>query len=238
LSQSDIITSILLENCKGEKMKLRAPFRKALKELKADLVAMGEKTEEMIRKSLQALVERDKELAEEVINMDDIVDEMDLSIETKCIELIATQQPMAKDLRFISTALKIITDVERVGDYAVDVARKAIILAPLPPLKPYVDVPKMAELTQIMLRESIVAYQNKDVALAKKIGKMDQEVDKLYYITFDELLEYMKKDPENVERAAHLLLVARYFERIGDHITNIAERIIYMVTGRLIQLNV
>jgi phosphate transport system protein len=219
-------------------MKLRAPFRRALKELKADLVEMGEKTEEMIKKSLQALVERDTKLAQEVIDMDDIVDEMDLSIETKCVELIATQQPMAKDLRFISTALKIITDVERIGDYAVDVARKAIILAPLPPLKPYVDVPKMAELTQTMLRESLVAYQNKDIELAKEIGEMDHEVDKLYHITFDELIGYMKESSENAERAAHLLLVARYFERIGDHITNIAERIIYMVTGELIQLNV
>jgi|Deesub1362A_J573_1020465.scaffolds.fasta_scaffold04011_6 phosphate transport system protein len=219
-------------------MKLRAPFRRALKELRADLVEMGEKTEEMIRKSLQALVERDAELAQEVIDMDDVVDEMDLSIETKCIELIATQQPMAKDLRFISTALKIITDVERIGDYAVDVARKAIILAPLPPLKPYVDIPKMAELTQTMLRESLVAYQNKDIELARKIGEMDHEVDRLYHVTFDELIGYMKESPENAERAAHLLLVTRYFERIGDHITNIAERIIYMVTGELVQLNV
>jgi phosphate transport system protein len=219
-------------------MKLRAPFRRALKELRADLVEMGEKTEEMIRKSLQALVERDAKLAQEVIDMDDVVDEMDLSIETKCIELIATQQPMAKDLRFISTALKIITDVERIGDYAVDVARKAIILAPLPPLKPYVDIPKMAELTQTMLRESLVAYQNKDIELARKIGEMDHEVDRLYHVTFDELIGYMKESPENAERAAHLLLVTRYFERIGDHITNIAERIIYMVTGELVQLNV
>ncbi len=219
-------------------MKLRAPFRQALKGLRSDLIEMSEKTEEMIRKALQALVERDKELAQEVIDMDDIVDEMDLSIETKCIELIATQQPMAKDLRVIGTALKIITDVERIGDYAVDIARKAIILAPLPPLKPYVDLPKMAKLVEEMLRESIVAYQNKDVELAKKVGEMDHEVDRLYYITFDELVEYMKRSSENVERAAHLLLVARYFERIGDHITNIAERIIYMVTGELIQLNV
>jgi phosphate transport system protein len=219
-------------------MKLRKPFRQLLKELRQDLVEMGEKAGEMIQKALDALVQRSPELAQEVISLDDVVDSLDLAIETKCIELIATQQPMAKDLRVIGTALKIITDVERIGDYAVDIARKAIILAPLPPLKPYEDVPKMAELVQEMLSRSLKAYQNRDVEEAQEVGKMDHEVDRLYNLTFDELIEYMKKSTENVERAAHLLLVARYFERIGDHITNIAERIVYMETGELVQLNV
>lgn len=219
-------------------MKLREPFMQFLKSLRQDLVEMGEKTAEMIQKALDALVQRNPDLAQEVIKLDDVVDSLDLAIETKCIELIATQQPMAKDLRVIGTALKIITDVERIGDYAVDIARKAIILAPLPPLKPYEDVPKMAELVQEMLSRGLRAYQNRDVEEAREVGKVDHEVDRLYNLTFDELIEYMKKNPENVERAAHLLLVARYFERIGDHITNIAERIVYMETGELVQLNV
>lgn len=219
-------------------MKPRKNFNQSLEELQSDLIRMGEKTNKMIAKALQALTERNIELANEVIAMDDVIDKMDLKIEKKCMFLIATQQPMASDLRTIGTALKIITDVERIGDYCVDIARKAIILAPFPPLKPYVDLPKMANLNQQMLSEVLIAFKTKDVEKARAVAEMDHEVDRLYNITFDEIMDYMLKSSDNVERGAHLILVARYFERIGDHITNIAERIFYMKKGKLIQLNV
>ncbi len=219
-------------------MKPRKNFNQSLEELQSDLIKMGEKTNKMIAKALQALTERNTEQAEEVIAMDDVIDKMDLKIEKKCMFLIATQQPMARDLRTIGTALKIITDVERIGDYCVDIARKAIILAPFPPLKPYVDLPKMADLNQQMLSEVLIAFKTKDLEKARAVAEMDHEVDHLYNITFDEIMDYMLKSSDNVERGAHLILVARYFERIGDHITNIAERIFYMEKGKLIQLNV
>lgn len=219
-------------------MKPRKSFSQSLEELQTDLIKMGEKTNKMIAKSLQALVERNQELAREVIASDDVIDKMDLKIEKKCMFLIATQQPMARDLRTIGTALKIITDVERIGDYCVDIARKAIILAPFPPLKPYIDIPKMADLTQKMLSEVLIAFKTQDLQKARKVAEMDHEVDRLYNITFDEIMSYMLKSSENVERGAHLILVARYFERIGDHITNISERVFYMIKGKLIQLNV
>lgn len=219
-------------------MDTRKSFNQSLKELQSDLIKMGEKTNKMIAEALQALTERNTELAKEVIAMDDVIDKMDLKIEKKCMFLIATQQPMARDLRTIGTALKIITDVERIGDYCVDIARKAIILAPFPPLKPYIDLPKMADLTQQMLSEVLIAFKTKDLEKAKAVAEMDHEVDRLYNITFDEIMGYMLKSSDNVERGAHLILVARYFERIGDHITNIAERIFYMEKGKLIQLNV
>lgn len=219
-------------------MKPRKSFNQSLEELQNDLIKMGEKTNKMIAKALQSLTERNAELAKEVIEMDDVIDKMDLKIEKKCMFLIATQQPMARDLRTIGTALKIITDVERIGDYCVDVARKAIILAPLPPLKPYVDLPKMADLTQKMLSEVLIAFKTKDLEKAREVAEMDHEVDRLFNVTFDEIMGYMLKSSDNVERGAHLILVARYFERIGDHITNIAERIFYMEKGKLIQLNV
>lgn len=222
----------------GGKVKPRKSFNQSLLELQNDLIKMGEKTNKMITKALQALTERNTKLAEEVIEMDDAIDKMDLKIEKKCMFLIATQQPMARDLRTIGTALKIITDVERIGDYCVDIARKAIILAPLPPLKPYVDLPKMADLTQKMLSEVLIAFKTKDLEKAREVAEMDHEVDRLYNITFDEIMSYMVKSSDNVERGAHLILVARYFERIGDHITNIAERIFYMEKGKLVQLNV
>ena len=216
---------------------MRKTFHQQLKDLQKDIVEMGSKSCEMIEESLQALIKRDKKLAEKVINDDDIVDKMELNIESKCIELIATQQPMAKDLRLITTVLKIISDVERIADYTVDIAKKAKKLAPYEPLKPYVDVPKMAKLTQDMLKKSIKSFNELDIKLAKKIGKMDKEVDRLYNITFDELIDYMLKDKENVVRATHLLLVARFYERIGDHITNIVERVVYLKTGKLVELN-
>ncbi len=218
-------------------MVVRMPLERKLVRLQKDLLEMGQITEEMIEDSLMSLIERDAERANAVISRDDEVDQLDLKIEMKCARIIATQQPMARDLRIIATALKIITDVERIGDYCVDIARKALVLAPMEPLKPYVAFPMMGELIRSMLHDALHAYAERDVNACQEIGERDKEVDRLYNETVDELIGLMKATPQNVERGAHLMLVGRYLERIGDHITNIAERIVYMETGELVELN-
>ncbi len=219
-------------------MALRQMFQAKLEKLQADIIKMGKATAEMIDLSLKALVERDPSLVDKVLELENVVDDYDNRLEQRCARLIATQQPMAKDLRIIATAFKVITDVERIGDYSVDIAFKAKVLAPLPPLKPYRDFPRMAQLNKEMLTIALEAYASRDLEACKKVGEMDHEVDYLYNVTFDELIDLMKMSPENVERGAHLLLIGRYLERIGDHITNIAERIIYMETGEIVSINI
>lgn len=219
-------------------MSLRMMFQAKIEKLQADIIKMGTITTDMIDLSMKALIERDTSLVEKVLELEDKVDDFDNRLEQRCARLIATQQPMAKDLRIIAAAFKVITDVERIADYSVDIAFKAKTLALVPPLKPYKDFPRMAELNRQMLTTALEAYVSRDIELCKKVGEMDHEVDRLYNVTFGELVELMKKSPENVERGAHLLLVGRYLERIGDHITNIAERIIYTETGEMISLNI
>jgi len=216
---------------------LREHFDVQLHDLQEMLIRMGIKVEEMIDKSMQALLERDEALARQVVEMDDIVDDMDLSIERRCIHLLATQQPLARDLRLIVSVLKIIADVERMADFAVDIAKKAIRLADLPRVEHFVDLGRMARLVQEMLRDSLRSFVEQDIELAKQVGDKDHQVDRLYAQNLDALLRLMNEHHDYITPGAHLVLVARYIERIGDHITNVVERVHYLVTGQWIELN-
>lgn len=216
---------------------MRVYFEKKLKELQAEIEKMGEKANRMLDLSMTALIEDRDELIDEILRLEDEVDAMDNRIEEKCARLIATQQPIAKDLRIITAAFKIITDVERIADYSVDIAFIARDLSGLPQLKPYIEFPKMKDVIHEMLKKSLKAYADRDVETCRLVGRMDNEIDSSYKKTVDELVELMKQDPENVYRGVKLILAARYLERIADHITNIAERIVYMETGEMINLS-
>lgn len=192
---------------------------------------MGSFVEGMLDSAMQALVKQDIMLANDVIQRDDIADQMDLDIEIACMRLLALQQPMSKDLRIIGTALKIITDIERIGDYSVDIARAAKLLADEPYFKPLIDLPKMAELTKKMLRDALQAFVERSIDKAFKVCEDDDAVDRLNLMLLDELMDFMRKDPDLVRQSVLLVLISRYLERIADHVTNVAERIVYMETG-------
>ena len=206
-----------------------------LDKLKERVLAMGGFVEDAIRKSIKALVERDRELALKVINGDAVVNNFDVEIEEECIRILATRQPTGSNLRFVTTAIKIITDLERMGDLAVDLCERAVELLDEPPLKPYIDIPRMAEASQKMLKDSLDAFVEKDPDLAMKVCAADDFVDNLNQQIFNELLVYMLQDPRNIARAVRLTYVAKYLERVGDHATNIAEMVVYMVKGKVIR---
>ena len=211
-------------------------FDEELKGLHKEVLSMGIMAQEAIYKSIEALKNRDKALAEEVINTDNKVDELELIIDERCIDLIARHQPMAGDLRFITTGMKINAELERIADLAVDIAQRVLELVNKPLLKPLIDIPKLSAIAQNMVRDSIDAFVNKDVNLAKKVVLSDSEADKLRNSVQDELInDYMAKDVKTAERAVALLLIARYLERICDHTTNIAEDVIYMVEGKVVK---
>jgi len=216
----------------------RKAFTEELVSLQEDLKRMGAVVEEMLEKAIKALANRDVELAREVEDMDDIVDRYNIDIETRSLRLLALQQPMAGDLRTIAAAMKIITDVERAGDYAVDIAKLAEQLADRPLFKPLEDIPRMAQLVQQMLRETLTAFVSRDLDQVQQMIAHDEEVDHLYHSLYDELIGFIQRDPGLTDQAVGLLLLARYLERIADHITNIGERIYYMETGELKELHV
>ena len=203
--------------------------------LKERLLKMGGAVEESIRKSIVALVERDQRLAIEVIDGDAIINNFDVEIEEECIRFLAIWQPSGSNLRFITTAIKIITDLERMGDLAVDICERAIELNDEPPLKPYIDIPRMAEAAQKMLKDSLDAFVAKDAGLAVKVCAADDYVDNLNRQIFNELLLFMLKDPKNISRAVRLTYITKYLERVADHATNIAEMVVYMVKGKVIR---
>jgi len=208
---------------------------KDIEALKARVLGMGGFVEESIRKSVTALVERDRDLAIEVIDGDAIVNNFDVEIEEECIRLLAIWQPTGSNLRFITTAIKIITDLERMGDLAVDICERAIELNDEPPLKPYIDIPRMAGAAQKMLKDSLDAFVAGDADLAVKVCAADDFVDNLNNQIFNELLVYMLQDPKNISRAVRLTYITKYLERIADHATNIAEMVVYMVQGKVIR---
>lgn len=215
----------------------RHGFDKALEELQQEILRMGSLVEQSIYNSVQSLATQNVDMAEEVIKGDQVIDKMELDIEDKCLKLIATQQPMAGDLRKISTGFKIITDLERMADHSVDIAKVTRRLAGQPLIKPLVDIPRMAALAQQMVKDGLDAYVRGDVELARTLNDKDDEVDHIYSQIFRELLTYMMEDPRTISQAAYLLFVGRYIERIADHATNIAERVIYLVTGERPDLN-
>ena len=215
---------------------VRKHFQEELQDLERDVLKLGSFVEAMVAEAMRALVTQDAELADEVIRKDDVADDLDLAIEQAAMRLLALQQPMAKDLRIIGSGLKMIADLERIGDYSVDIARTAKILSDEPFFKPLEDIPRMAELAQLMIRDVLRAFVQRDVPLAEKVCRDDDEVDKIWHSLLDELMDFMRKDPSLVKQAICLLLVARHLERIADHATNVAERVYYVETGELKQL--
>lgn len=212
-------------------------FDQELQELQVSLLKMSSMVEETLGSSVKALKTQDVELAQKVIDGDDMIDEMEYIIEDKCLKLIALQSPMAGDLRIIATALKIITDLERIADYAVDISKITIQLAKERYIKELIDIPRMAEITINMVKESIDAYLHLDTDKALLASKMDDEVDALYKQIYRELIFIMLEDPKTIHQATYFLMISRYLERIGDHVTNICERIIYSVTSEHVNLN-
>jgi phosphate transport system protein len=196
---------------------------------------MGGFVEDAIRKSMKALVDRDRDLAIQVIDGDPIVNNYDVEIEEECIRFLALYQPTGSNLRLVTTAIKIITDLERMGDLAVDICERAVELNDEPPLKPYIDLPRMAEAAQKMLKDSLDAFVAKDANLAMTVCEADDFVDNLNHQIFNELLLYMLQDPKNIARAVRLTYIAKYLERVADHATNIAEMVVYLVKGKVIR---
>ena len=206
-----------------------------LRKLKDNLLKMGWFVEDAIRKSMKALMDRNSQLATEVIDGDAIVNNFDVEIEEESIRFIALWQPKGSNLRFVTTAIKIITDLERMGDLATDICKRAIELANEPPLKPYIDLPRMAEAAQKMLKDSLDAFVALDADLAIQVCQADDFVDNLNQQIFNELLLFMLQDSKYVSRAVRLTYITKYFERIADHATNIAEMVVYLVKGKVIR---
>jgi phosphate transport system protein len=210
-------------------------FHEELETLKQTLLAMGGLVEDQIRRVVRALVERDSDLAQEVIDRDREVNAYDVEVDEKCVELLALHQPTAGDLRFITTAMKIVTDLERIGDQAVNIGQRVLELNREPQLKPYIDLPRMAERAQRMVKESLDAFVARDTELARQVCGEDDAVDALKEQVFRELLTFMMEDPKTIPRAIRLILISRFLERVADHATNIAEMVIYMVESKMVR---
>jgi phosphate transport system protein len=216
----------------------RATFERQLSEIEEDMLVLAGMVERAIDRSIDALRNRDIELARVVIVEDLDINRKRYETEEKCLELLAMQQPMASDLRKIVAILHVVVDLERMGDHAEGIAKIAIMLADEPPLKPYIDIPRMAEIAIRMLRGSLEAFKQRDVDLARKVCDDDDEVDALYDQVYRELITFMINDPRTIERATHITWIAHNLERIADRVTNICERVVYMVQGRIEELNV
>ncbi len=219
-------------------MEIRTTYHRKMKEIQNDLLMMGSMVEKAIYQSVNALKERDIDLANRVIADDKKVDMKRFEIEDKCIQLIATQQPMASDLRTIISVINIISEVERIGDHAEGIAKIVIMIGDEPPLKPLIDIPRMTEKTVDMLHRSLDTFVNRDSETAIKIAAEDDEVDNLYDQIFRELISFMVEDPRTITRATRLIWVAHNLERSADRVTNICERVVYMVTGKMEEINV
>lgn len=214
-------------------METRTVFHKRLREIQDDILAMGSIVSKALLRSIDALKNRDIELAHQIINDDQKINSKRFEIEEKCIQLIATQQPMASDLRIIVAVLNIIIEVERIGDYAAGIAKIVIMIGDEPPLKPLIDIPRMADQTVDMLRRSLSAFISRDAEATKKIIAEDDLVDNLYDQVFRELLVFMAENPKTITRATRLIWVAHNLERAADRVTNICERVVFIVTGKM-----
>lgn len=210
-------------------------YEEDLQQLRARVLEMGGLVERQITDAMISLVERNSPLAQEVIARDHTVNYLDVAIDETSTKLLALHQPAARDLRFIVTSVRISTDLERVGDIARNVCERALELNQEPPLKPYVDLPRMAEWARSMLRDSLDAFIREDTELALQVCQRDDFIDNLTSQIFREMLSHMTQDPQNVSRAVRILFLAKYLERIADHATNIGEMVIYMVKGKSIR---
>ena len=210
-------------------------FEKELVELNKKVLRLGSMVEKAISDSIKSLVERNSALAIDTIDNDPQVNAIDVEIDEECIRLVALRQPRAGDLRLITTAMKITTDLERIGDLAVDICERALELNEEPQLKPYIDIPRMAEIAQNMVRDALDAFVKRDSALARDVLIRDDIVDQLNYQVFNELLLFMIQDPKTISRAVKITYISKYLERIADHATNIAEMVVYLVEGKIIR---
>ena len=207
-------------------------YENQLRELKDKLLLMSHKAEQMISDSIRSLVDRRPSLAQEIIRRDDEIDKLEIEVDELCYEILALEQPVARDLRFIATAMKIVKDIERIGDIAVNICERAMELIQEPELKRLVDLPIMAEAAQKILKESLDAFVNSDADLTERVIFNDNVLDDLYEQIFRELLTYMLEDPRSISRAIKLIFIAKALERVGDHSANIAEMVVFLVKGQ------
>jgi phosphate transport system protein len=219
-------------------MEMSAGFRKGFQEIQDKVLAMGDMVTKEISRSVEALKNRNLKLAHQIIASDAKIDEQRFAIEDSCINLVATQQPTTGDLRVIVAVINIITELERIGDYAEGIAKIVIMIGDEPPLKPLIDIPRMAELTVEMIDKSLKSFVTRDVELAKHVVSMDNVIDGLYDQVFRELLTFMMVDPKTINRATRLIWVAHNLERAADRVTNICERVVFTVTGKMEELEV
>jgi phosphate transport system protein len=210
-------------------------FDKEIEHLKELLLRMGAMVEDQINESIRSLLERDTTLAQRVIEGDTAIDQMELEIDQHTIELIAMMQPAAVDLRFVAAAMKITPELERIADLAVDVCERAIELNREPPLKPLIDIPRLARMAQDMVRQALDAFVRRDAVLAREVIARDDEADLLTEQSFRELLTYMLEDSRNISRAIRLTFIGKYFERMADGATNICEMVVYLAEGKVIK---
>jgi phosphate transport system protein len=203
-----------------------------LQKVREDLLLMGARVEEMIARSMEALTQRDTKLAEQTMLIDRTINRIEMEIDENCLVILARRQPVASDLRFITTALKLVTDLERMGDLGVNICERVIELNEEEPLKPYVDLVNMAEMAQGMLRDGLDAFVSGDLDRAHAMIARDSEVDAYYSSIFRELLTYMMENPRNIYRATRVQSIAKYIERFADHATNVAELVVFMVRGK------
>lgn len=216
-------------------LKTRTHFDQEMRDLQDSILRMGGMVERNIYQAVEALKNRNLQVSQQVIDADLEVDELENEVEEECIRLIALRQPMAKDLRAITTAMKITHELERMGDLAVNIAERNVEMCEEPPLKPLIDIPRMAEHAQLMLRKSLDAFVREDAKLALEVCESDDLLDNLNEQIFRELITFMIEDPKTISRATRLVLVSRYLERFGDHATNIGELVVFMVEGRNIR---
>ena len=210
-------------------------FDEELQQLKERLLAMAGMAEQMIGKAVKALVERQASIAQDVMRDDVAINQLEVEIEETCLGLLARYQPEARDLRFVAMVFKIVNDLERVGDQAVNISERTLDLLKEPLLKPLIDIPKMAVLGQQMLKDALDAFVNQDAELARAVCRRDDEVDRLNDQIYEELLVYMTQDTKTITRAVDLVLIGRHLERVADHATNIAEDVYYLVRGTTIK---
>lgn len=218
-----------------EKKHTSSHYEMELQGIKDNLIYLGALTEKAIESAMKSLLERDTELARKVIAADAEIDRLDMEMEEKCIRVLALRQPAAKDLRLITTAIKTNGHLERIGDMAVNIAEKAIILNQEPQLKPYIDLPRMSEIVRAMIKSSLDAFVNEDQAIAEKVALEEEWVDKMTEQMFRELLTFMMEDPRTIHRATIIMQIAKNLERIADHAKGIADMVIYLVTGKSVR---
>ena len=217
---------------------VRTEFDNALASLQDELLELGSMVEQAVVRVVDALKRRDLALSQQIVDEDDIIDRKRFELEERCVEIIATQQPLAGDLRILIAVLHIAVELERMGDYGEGIAKISLMMGDQPTIKPLIDIPRMADMATAMLRRSLDALVNRDVDLALQICNDDDEIDALYDQVYRELLVFMIQDPKTIQRATYLLWIAHDLERVADRATNIAERVIFLVTGRLMEINV